>query len=208
VSLAVSPAHGQSVRAGATVIVADKGWTSLRSELLYGLRLKNTSPTLDAVGVEVSFAATRASSTNPFGPDTFTIHVIPANGSFNLGGAAYADAGRLASPVISIHVESWRAVGYVLPKVIDVRRNPIGAFEATLVNPYSKPLDALSTTVSVVYLDGHGRIVGGDRPGVPFYPAQLIGARKRIRFAFITPGQIVNKVRTAAISVDPVIARQ
>jgi hypothetical protein len=127
----------------------------------YGLVLRNTSRTTDALDVTVNVRALDKRG-HTFTTDQQTVTVIPAAKDFVVAGSLVWNVSLdLSRIVTSIRVRKGAPRGRRLPPVTHAQLTTYGDLTVSLKNPYRKPLPE-SATVYGLFLDRQGRIVSTD----------------------------------------------
>jgi hypothetical protein len=173
----------------------------------YGIALRNTSRTKDALRVAVHVALLGRSGL--ISVYSSTIPLIPARGTFYLGNEPIAVAG---SPrAIKVDVA-------VLTGATQAKRDglPVGAAHLTLrgtvagtvTNPYPRPIETAGSRIYAVYYDARGKIVGGERLARTHFGSATIRARRRASFtAPLGPAVSPSAIGAVRISVVPRLAK-
>src|SRR3954453_9541058 len=160
--------------AAVMVAVEKSGFSVAGTELGYGVVLRDTSATRDAVGVTVTVNVVDAAN-RVLRTDTSRISGIPAGATYYFGGDVSLDAGAApANLQVTARAESDQAKRLAAPPVngLTAVADATGRthLRGALTNPSTKPMSSL-TRISGVVLDAAGNVIGG---GVtfPFAPVQ------------------------------------
>jgi len=191
----------------AVVAVAKIGFSQGdNDEIGYGLVLKNQSAKEDALDVEVTINLLDRSGTI-VATEAERINVIPAGGTFYLGGASYATGEKAVKIEPIVAVGSSDSAQWSLPKVSRVRlveQEYLGlSVKGQVENTLDQPLSQIAK-IGVVVFDKRGNVVGG---GFTFLDADLPPGRS----ASFDAGNGVNaipprKAAKASASVDNEVA--
>ena len=180
---------------GDAVVVATKsGLGQDGEEVGYGMILRNTSKTDDALDVAVTVNVVDRQG-NILSTESETVNVIPAGDVFYLGGASYVASGETAhaiDPVIS--VSSSEPASYGLPKVTRVRvinEEYLGVeVRGEIENTLREPLSSFAK-IGVVVFDAKGNVVGGGFtfPDGEIPPGRRVAFRAGNGVSAVSPGQ-------------------
>src|SRR4051812_15520208 len=189
--------------AAVTVAVEQSGFAVGATELGYGVVLRDTSPSRDAVGVTVTVNVVDAAN-RVLRTDTSRISGIPAGATYYFGGDVSLDAGAApANLQVTARAESDQAKRLAAPPVngLTAVADATGRthLRGALTNPSTKPLSSL-TRISGVVLDAAGNVIGG---GVtfPFAPVQ---SREHSEFDLPVTGVTTDRIGSVHVSVAPV----
>jgi len=192
-----SPGDAQVVVDGAGFSVGDD------QEVGFGLVLRNTSDTMDAIDVQVSVNLLSSSGAVVKTEDG-SLNVIPAGGTFYYGGESFLDKGDKAKRLEAfVDVGSSEAAQYNLPEVTHVHvvnQDYIGVTVSGQVkNELESSLSCIAT-IGCVLFDGNGKVVGG---GFAYLDADLKPGRTAA-FEVLngTTATPASKVKRAEVSMD------
>jgi hypothetical protein len=178
-SSAASPAIVHVVQAGGTASTSDHvTWAGN-----YGVVLRNTSSTRDALDVDVvvkfyapSGKLVGKDPSNPLVAAVDRLTVIPAGATFYFGGEALPLTGPIARVETTLRVGKTAPAGAVLPQMRNVKliRAPLIKLsakeriaQATLVNATHTTLKAGTSRSYAVFFNRAGKVIGGDPTGTP-----------------------------------------
>jgi len=189
--------------AAVTVAVEQAGFAVGGTQLGYGVVLRDTSSTRDAVGVTVTVNVVDAAN-RVLRTDTSRISGIPAGETYYFGGDVFLDAGAApASLQVTARAESDQAKRLAAPPVSGLTAVADAAgrthLRGALTNPSTKPMSSL-TRISGVVFDAAGNVIGG---GVtfPFAPVQ---SREHSEFDLPVTGVTTDRIGSVHVSVAPV----
>lgn len=193
---------------GEAEVVIDKAGFAYKGEydeVGYGLVLENTS-SLDAVGVQVSVNFMDKGGTILTTEDS-TINVIPAGGTYYLGGQTYTEDGKPKKMEAFVDIDSSEPAQYALPDVSQVRivRDDWGdiSVKGQVKNNLDDSLSSIAT-ISCVVFDKSGKVVGG---GFTFLDSDLKSGRTAgfevVNGPSVTPS---SKADSAKASMDNQVA--
>lgn len=191
--------------AAVTVAVDKSGFSVAGTELGYGVVLRNTSATRDAVGVTVTVNVVDAAS-RVLRTEATRISGIPAGSTYYFGGDVFLDAGSAApaSLQVAARAESDQPKKLEAAPVTGVT----GASDAAgkthvrgeVTNPSrSKPMSAL-TRISGVVFDASGNVIGG---GFTF-PTAVVQPNDHLGFDLPVTGVTTDRIGSVQVSVAPV----
>lgn len=149
----------------ARVVVRDQGF--LEDETIgYGVVLRNTSTTQDALDITVTTNFVDASGVILV-TDKHTINVIPAATTYYHGGETFTDDGKHVSRMeTTVTVDDSTSAQYELPAMRNIRLYPTKYLGKWVRGEVENTLDTSkrfgsTTRIGIVLFDSRGRAVGG-----------------------------------------------
>jgi hypothetical protein len=201
---ASSPAAPGRTEKGDVVDVAATGSSGrtagAEQSFAYGIVLRNHSSTRDALGVQLRVAVMGAGGV--IGIYAADIPLIPAGTTFYVGNEPALQSGSQRAVRIqaaAVTSATQRRHG-VLPRA--TARIANGRVAGTVTNTLRRPI-ATTSRLYAVYLDSHGKVVGGGRLAARFAGRRTIGAGKRAAFV-ARLGAAMSPSRVAAVRVSVV----
>jgi hypothetical protein len=156
-------ADGVASVATPAVVIVKKGVTggdASSGYAEYGVVLRNTSATKDALGVMVTVKATDARG-RALTSDSQRVTFIPAGATFVVAGALTWGVNlAMDRTPTAVRVTKFAPKGRKLPPVKRITLDDLANATVTFTNPYRKPLPP-SATVGGVFLDAREHIISG-----------------------------------------------
>ena len=198
---AAAPAVG--ARGGAAPIVRSvaTGSTGSSGAFSYGVVLRNTSATKDALNVQVHVAV--VGSVGLIGIYLSTIPLIPAGATFYLGNEPTLTGPQRPTGVrVAVDVGATQRRQAALPSA-SARLSSHGGLAGRVANPYGRAIDTARSKLYAVYYDARGKILGGDRLKGLRFAHRRIPAKSSAAFT-ARLGSTVPKASVARIAVSVV----
>jgi len=186
--------------AAVTVAVEKAGFAVAGTELGYGIVLRDTSPTRDAVGVTVTVNVVDAAN-RVLRTETTRISGLPAGSTYYFGGDVFLDAGSTpANLQVTARAESDQAKKLQAAPVTGLAAAADGAgkthVQGRLTNPsVTKPMSAL-TRISAVVFDAAGNVIGG---GFTF-PTAPVQPNDHVDFDLPVTGVTADRIGSVQVS--------
>lgn len=198
---AAVPAAGARRAAAPIVRPVATGSTGSSGAFSYGVVLRNTSATKDALNVQVHVAV--VGSVGLIGIYLSTIPLIPAGATFYLGNEPDLTGPQRPTGIrVAVDVGATQRRRAVLPSAT-ARISPQGGIVGKVVNPYARALDTATSKLYAVYSDARGKVVGGDRLKEVRFPHRRIAGRSSASFT-ARLGSTVPRGSVARIAVSVV----
>jgi|1186.fasta_scaffold01376_2 hypothetical protein len=186
--------------AAVMVAVEKSGFSVAGTELGYGVVLRDTSATRDAVGVTVTVNVVDAAN-RVLRTDTSHLSGIPAGSTYYFGGDVFLDAGSApASLQVSVRTEGDQPKRLAGPQVAGLTATADAAgrvhLHGELTNTATQPMSSL-TRISGVVFDTAGNVIGG---GVTF-PTAPVRPNDHFDFDLPVTGVTADRIGSFQVSV-------
>jgi hypothetical protein len=204
--VSIEPRYVTVLPSGPPVAVSKSGFTegagASTREDDYGVVLRNTSATLDAVDVTVTVNAVDANNV-VLGTEGRIFFAIPAGATYFFGGSISHSASRTATSLeVYVQVAVGAPPSLTLPGSanVGVVRTGVGGTQITgeLVNTAARPLSSLARVTGVVF-DGAGNVIGG---GGAYQPS-TVQPGQHAAFTINVPSVPFAAAASAQVSAEP-----
>jgi hypothetical protein len=173
----------------------------------FGVVLRNSSATRDAVGVTVSVNVFAKKGPGVIYGRDFAITYIPAGSRFVVGDGGSGLGLRIARVTATVRVRAMERKRRRLPPVSALRIDRTnGGVTATVANPYPRQLQLFDASAYAVVLDGAGRVVGGgsvDPLAAAVAGPATLAPGAYLRVAIPVSGGQLGIARRAEVSINP-----
>ena len=210
-SLVVLGVSAPTATSGSAVVVEKAGFgqesAAVGSLYSFGVVLRNSSTTRDAVGVTVSVNVFAKKGPGVIYGRDFAIAFIPAGSRFVVGDGSSSLGLRIARVTATVRVRAMERRRRRLPPVSAVRLDRKNAgVTATTANPYPRPLQLFDASAYAVVFDRAGRVLGGgsvDPLAAAVAGPATLAPGAYLRIAVPVSGGQLGRAERAEVSINP-----